>query len=53
MTKTPKLFESCLANIKSTGRFCQIFVAFIEKLNFSWVALCVQVCFFEYVSMLH
>ena len=45
--KATKIWQKSLRQTSNQlGDFCQIFVAFIEKLNFSWVALCVHVCFF-------
>ena len=31
--KSSSWFEIHIVNVKSTGRFCQILVAFLEKLN--------------------
>ena len=33
-TKSPTEFDVCLIKFKSTKRFCQIFEAFVENLNF-------------------
>ena len=36
----PKLFEFCKGNVKSSGRFCQLFMAVLEKLNctrYKWI----------------
>ena len=35
LKKSPSIFDVYLLNFKSTGRFCQIFVALLEKLNFN------------------
>ena len=49
--KATKIWQKSLRQTSNQlGDFCQIFVAFIEKLNFSWVALCVHVCFFLNMS---
>ena len=37
LTKSPCWFEIFKVNIKSTGRFCRIFVAFLENLNFTFI----------------